>query len=376
MNPKNSSDIPTINGNVSSTVWRPVPPSVTILNESTPLLSQQQRTISLSNDTLQRRKERLGVILLGLSALSFTAMSACVKLSSEKSFGSFEIVFARSIVQLFLSLVTCGIGKINPLGNIGIRRWLLFRALVMSIGLSLFFYSLTTLPLLDATVLFSLGPVFTSIIASIALDERFTSLDTLCSISCLVGVVFVTKPGLFFTFNLVPEKTSHFGIECALLGAIMSAMSYITVRKVGKNIHFLVHSVYFGAISTFISPPGLFLFQKLYLPSDWIPVAYLLLVGVFAFIGQCLLNKGLKLAPTGIGIFTCGSDILFAWMAGSFFFQEYSDSHTIFGSFIIMTMTTLLGLQKLKHRTNRVVTNQAARKRQSRERLPTSMTTS
>ncbi|CAO3599603.1 unnamed protein product [Absidia cylindrospora] len=304
-------------------------------------------------------------------------MTGYAKASSQRKFGSsFEIVFVRSVVQLVLSIAACGLFRIHPLGKPGIRRWLLLRALVMSVGLALFFYSLTVLDLLDATVLFSLGPIFTAVIASIVLDERFTSFDALCSISCLFGVVFVTKPGLFFVYNsvfphLLNNSITQFGIECVCAGAIMSAVSNVLVRKIGKDTHFLVHSVYFGAISSLISLPGWLLFQNMHFPSsgDWTPVLYLLLVGIFAFSGQCLLHQGLKRAPPGLGIIISGSDILFAWIVGMLLFHEYSDGRTLFGSFVILGMTTALGLRKLKNRTILLAANKAARKRLSRERL-------
>ncbi|KAI8342836.1 hypothetical protein BC941DRAFT_413971 [Chlamydoabsidia padenii] len=364
------------NINDRMTVKRPIPSSVTIVNESTPLISQQG-TVSFTlnrHDPHQRNKELAGLIFLVLSALSFTAMTVCVKLASENKIGSFEIVFIRSLVQLVLSLVACGVKRIHPFGKAGCRRWLLLRAFTMSVGLALFFYSLTVLPLVDSTVLFSLGPVFTAVIGSIVLDERFTSYDAMCAISCLFGVFLVTKPGILFVYTrhpMIVSSSSQLGIECVCAGAIMSAFSNVLVRKIGKETHFLVHSVYFGAMSCLISPPGLLVFQKILLPTngDWMIPLVLILVGVFAFVGQCLLNQGLKKAPPALGIIISGSDIVFTWLAGMLVFHEYADGQTLFGSMIILVMTTTLGLHKLKRRTIRSAANKAARKRQSRERL-------
>jgi drug/metabolite transporter (DMT)-like permease len=136
------------------------------------------------------------------------------------------------------------------------------------------------------------------VIGSIVLDERFSSFDALCAISCLFGVIFVTKPGLLFVYGprmmVDGDAAVQLGVECVCAGAIMAAVSNVLVRKIGKDTHFLVHSVYFGALSSLISPPGLLLFQKILLPSDgdWMASLTLLLVGVFAFVGQCLLNQG------------------------------------------------------------------------------------
>jgi drug/metabolite transporter (DMT)-like permease len=87
---------------------------------------------------------------MALSALGFSSMSLFVKLSGA-SFPSFEIVFARSVIQLVLGLFGCYFLGVHPLGDPKVRPWLVFRGLVGSLGLALFFYSITQLPLADAT---------------------------------------------------------------------------------------------------------------------------------------------------------------------------------------------------------------------------------
>ncbi|CAO3608053.1 unnamed protein product [Cunninghamella blakesleeana] len=305
------------NNNNNNNKQRQIPTSVIITNESTPLLSQYDTQIhetimalSLNKtDPLQRRKEIIGLILLILSALSLTAMSAYVKRCNQYSIGLFTIVFSRLVIQLNLSLIACAFLKINPLGKHGIRLWLLQRAFIVSIGLTLFFYSLTMLSLFTATVLFFLGPIFVTILSAIVFEENFNNTEVLYTILSIVGILFVTKPGLIFTYNdnnntisllnYTISSTNHFitqfGIGSALLGALTSAMSFITVRKIGKGVHFLVHSVYFGAVSSLISPLCFFLFQESLLPSsdiNWDIMQNLVFLGLFAFIGQCSLNQG------------------------------------------------------------------------------------
>lgn len=125
-----------------------------VINESTPLLQteqQQQQQQRLHN----AKSEAFGLILMTLSALAFSTMSLFVKLSGA-AFASFEIVASRSIVQAVLGLIGCYMLGINPLGKPGVRKWLFIRGLVGSTGLALFFYSITQLPLADAT-----GKVYT-----------------------------------------------------------------------------------------------------------------------------------------------------------------------------------------------------------------------
>lgn len=142
-----------------------VPTSITIVNESTPLIPKHgqiatpstsntatdAKVLSLSHEPATRKKEIAGLVLLTISSLAFTLSSLFVK-EAGFTISSLEIVFARAIVQCILSLISCIVLRINPLGDKpGTRLWLLLRALIGSLGLILFFYSLVHLSLTEAT---------------------------------------------------------------------------------------------------------------------------------------------------------------------------------------------------------------------------------
>lgn len=125
--------------------------------------------------------------------------------------------------------------------------------------------------------------------------------DGICSVACMIGVVLVSKPQFLFGGNsahnddsaeTISEWKRLFAILCALLGAVMSAVAYVTVRKIGRGAHFLVHVVYFGLVSAVVSPIGMALFQIPVMPHGSYEYSMLLLVGLSAFIGQCFLNQG------------------------------------------------------------------------------------
>jgi drug/metabolite transporter (DMT)-like permease len=83
----------------------------------------------------------------------------------------------------------------------------------------------------------------------------------------------------------------YFAISCSLAAALMSAMAYITVRKVGQQ-HVMVHVVYFGLVSTLLCIPIMFMnLQSFVMPQDK-DVALFVSVGGLAFLGQYFINIG------------------------------------------------------------------------------------
>ncbi|CAO0793567.1 unnamed protein product [Mucor circinelloides] len=331
-------------------------------NESTPLLrNAQQKNQQQQQLQHNKRREIIGLLFMTLSALGFSTMSLFVKLSGT-SFPSFEIVFARSVVQTVFSLLGCAILKVNPLGQPGVRRWLLFRGLAGTLGLCLFFYSITQLPLADATVVFFLGPAFTAILASIVLGEAFTLFDGICSVACMVGVVLVSKPQFLFGHDDqqdvpqdrdISEWQRLFAVLCALVGAMMSAVAYVTVRKIGRGAHYMVHVVYFGLVSIVVAPIGMTVFQTPVMPHGWNEYGMLLLVGLSAFVGQCFLNQGLQMAPAGPGTLMRMNDVVFAFLFGIFILHEYPDIYSISGASIIVLMTSAMGIHKIYSHTKK-----------------------
>ncbi|KAI8149951.1 hypothetical protein BJV82DRAFT_4949 [Fennellomyces sp. T-0311] len=315
---------------------------VDIRDERTPLL---QRPVEHN-----AKSEAFGLILMTLSALAFSTMTLFVKLSGT-SFPSFEIVLARSVIQAALGILGCWWIGINPLGRKGVRKWLTCRGLFGTMGISLFYFSVTQLPLADATVIFFLNPIFTALLAALVLGEPFGWFEGICAALCMVGATLVSKPEFLFGGNdATPDDTTStgrmFAVFCALLGAMMSAFAYITVRKVGKGAHFLVHTVYFGLVSLVVSVPALFMFQEFVVPRGWYEYFMLFTTGTTAFIGQCLLNKGLQLAPAGPGTLMRMNDVVFAFIFGIFILHEYPDIFSVTGTIIIVTMTTAIGLRK------------------------------
>ncbi|GAA5808286.1 hypothetical protein MFLAVUS_001676 [Mucor flavus] len=74
------------------------------------------------------------------------------------------------------------------------------------------------------STVFLLGSAFTTILASIALDETFLLSDSICALSCMTSVALVSKPQF-----ILGDATAEWKRLFTFLGVITFAVAYVTV---------------------------------------------------------------------------------------------------------------------------------------------------
>ncbi|KAG0224562.1 hypothetical protein BGW42_004999 [Actinomortierella wolfii] len=327
------------------------------VSETSPLLQQsagspstEAGVITSDNAAERRKQEARGLVYMTLSALFFSSMSLLVSIAA-KTLPSFELVLFRGIIQTLLGLAACWYLGISPLGDPGVRMLVFWRGLSGSVALALFFYSLSVMPLADATVVFFLGPTFTAILARLVLKEPYTPLDALAGLLTMTGVVLVVKPTALFPSNptegellsqafVLVKQNRLYGTIAGVCGATCTATAYCIVRKLGKRAHSMVHVVYFGAVSCVVSVVGLFTMQGGYVaPKTSLMWGGVLCLGFFSFIGQILLNNGLQLAPVGPGTLMRMNDIVFAFIFQITVQHEHPDLLSYVGATMVIFCT-------------------------------------
>lgn len=318
------------------------------LTEATPLLptrsEEEERRIQK-----QRRDEMKGYILMAASAAGFASGSACVKALAISGIPALEIVFARSILQLSLGLCGCLWYQASPLGPAPwtgiVRRWLLLRGTAGAIGNACFFYAVSVMPLGDATVVFFTGPIFSSLFAYWMLGEPYGWFDKVASLACMLGIVMVLQPSALF--HITGQQDRMYGAASALVGAISGALAICVVRKVGRQVHAMVHVVYFGFVSMVGSSSSMIIlgipFKWPQSTREWVLMG---LVGSFAYCGQVMLNRGLQLAPAGPGMLMRNLDVVIAFILGIWLFSEVPDLLSVLGACAIVGCTMAMGVHK------------------------------
>lgn len=271
----------------------------------------------------------IGIRYMIISALGFSLMAAFVKQASLRGIPVLEIVAARALVSLVLSYIDI---KRQRLPLFGQRKTLLIaRGLVGSLALFCVYYSVTTLPLAEATVLQYLHPMFTAVIALFFLKEHLSRATLICILFSFAGLLCIARPD-FLLANQADDIPS-LALIAALLGALGSAIAYVLVRKLNQTEAPSVIIFYFPLIALPLSL--LFSGNNFVMPqgTDWL---ILLLVGVFTQIGQLGLTKSMQTETAARATAFSYLQVLFAVTIGWFVFGEQPVMLTWIGGSLII----------------------------------------
>lgn len=275
---------------------------------------------------------RPGVRYMAASALAFSVMSALVKAAGER-LPSQEIVLARAVVALVLSWALLRRAGIDPWGHH--RRLLLLRGTFGFLGLLCVFYSLTHLPLAEATVIQYLHPVFTGILAGLVLGERGGRTLAVGVALSVAGVVAVAKPAALLGGS---STLPPLALAAALGGAFFSACAYVLVRRLAATEHPLVIVFYFPLVAAPASIPAVL---PVWVWPEGIEWLLLLGVGVATQLGQVALTHGMRHEPAGRATALSYLQVAFAALWGALFFGELPDAWTALGALLILGGTAL-----------------------------------
>lgn len=274
-----------------------------------------------------------GLRYMVTGAFFFSVMSLLVKLAGQRV-PSQEIVLARSLIMALISWAALRRRGISPLGTR--RRLLVLRGLLGFGALSCFYYAIVHLPLADATVIQYTNPAFAAVLAVFVLGERMRRREVVCVGLSLAGVLLVARPAFVFggSAGLDPIAAA-----VALLGALLSAAAYVTVRRLAGE-HHLVVIFYFAVISSIGAVPGTLASFVMPGAAD---LALLAAVGITTQLGQVFMTRGLHLERAGRATAVTLIQIVFAAIWGAIFFSQIPGPLGLVGAALVIAGVLLLG---------------------------------
>jgi drug/metabolite transporter (DMT)-like permease len=266
-----------------------------------------------------------GVRYMAGSALFFSLMSLFVKLSGER-LPTMQIVLARYVVMLVATTWMVRRAGISVRGTD--RRSLIGRSVTGFLALTLFYFAITRLPLGDVTTIHFVSPVFTALIAALALKERTGSKVAIGMGFSLFGVLLVAQPSFLFGGQGLDQTA----VGAGLIAALLSATAYVFVRKLRATDHPYVVIFWFSAIGLVLSLPIAAPSLIMPTPREWL---LLLGVGLTTQVAQVFLTRGLHLEAAGKATSIGYLQIIFAFTWGALVFGDMPGLLNLTGAAII-----------------------------------------
>ena len=281
---------------------------------------------------LEENLKSLEKFNLVFASFFFSLMTVCVKNINQR-IPIYELVFFRSLLSLIITLSIIKIRNINPWGNN--KLLLILRGLLGTSALVCIFYAIRNMPLSISTIIQYTYPIFISLFACIFINEKITKNIVFALIVGWLGILLILNTTQLSNINVEIDRLSIF---VAFLGAIFTALAYVTVKKLSFTEDVYVIIEYFPLVSFIILLPIVF--------YNWItPNVYELLwiigIGLFTQLGQTFLTIGLKNLPASEASSINYLQVIFASIWGFLFFSEIININFIFGSLMVLLGTII-----------------------------------
>lgn len=304
-------------------------------------------------------KETYSCLILILSAFLYSVMGVFIKFATASSIPAIEQVFFRGVFQsiLVVGAMTCydsdedsGMLLKQPFGATRVRRFVIARGMVGGLGFVLYYYTMSVLPIGDATALLSLNPIITALASVLFLGENLHPSYILAAVASAVGSVLIARPS--FLFDNLNEDGAHsnktLGYTTALLGTCCGSIVFILVRKAGKvgvhTLQLLFAWCFFGVLYSSLSMIGI----DFVAPQTRVAWLYLLGICVFGSTGHFFLNYAGRFAPATLTSIIRSSGIVWAYAWEILVFEQKPNPMTILGAVMIFVAVIVVTTSRKK----------------------------
>ena len=276
-----------------------------------------------------------GFIFLLLAEFCFATATVFAKfITNSSAIPAIEITFFRFFIGFFLSLFYIRSGHISMKPH----RWslVIWRAILSTAALILFFYSVQYTSVTNANMLNMTYPVFIFMVAPLFWRQKIKAMAVLYLFLTMTGIYLVIRPD-FTSINP--------GDVLGLLSGIVAAFAVITLSMAREHDSTVIIVFYLMAIG-FITN-GLAMIPVFTLPKG-IQYFHLIASGVFGATGQVLLTMGYKSINAKDGSMISSSRIVFAALLGFLIFSEPLSLSIIAGG--LMIVGAIIGAGRLNYR--------------------------
>jgi len=269
-----------------------------------------------------------GAIWMLATGLSFVAVTAIVK-----HIGGGVPPAEAAFLRYALGLVFL-IPMLRPLfkANLQPRQVILFgwRGAVHSIGVILWFFAMTKIPIADVTAMNYLSPVYVTIGAALFYGEKLAFRRILAIVAALIGALIILRPGF---------REVSIGHIAMLFTAVLFAASYLIAKRMADEVSPVVVVAMLSLTVTIGLAP--FAYAQWVTPT-LAQVGWLFLVAVFATIGHLTMTLAFRAAPITATQPVTFLQLVWAATLGAVVFGEPVDGWVVLGGLVVLTSVSFI----------------------------------
>lgn len=278
--------------------------------------------------------------LLGIALMLIAVATLASKDGLAKSFldqvGPVQMIWIQFVgTFLFMALITLPrygrrVFQVTPLPGQFVRGAL------NSTAIASLYWSLTYIPLADATAMFMFAPAVVTLFSPVLLGERLGVRRIAAVAIGFLGVVTILKPGF---------SGDPIGYYIGLMSGILMGGYFIANRKLAgaqPPLLNVTHNALMGAIA--LTP----FFHVFWQPIPATAAPFLIALVAFAVVGQGLLITSFNYAPAVVLSPYAYAFIIFATLIGYFVFGDIPDVFTWIGMGLIFCSGVYIAVREIQ----------------------------
>ena len=285
--------------------------------------------------SVSQKSQLIGILLLVIAMAMFSSKDTLVKLM-DGYYSPVVVMWAQmSFASLFFTpIISVKYGPDSLWPKTPLLQ--IMRATSVVTGIGMFYWSISLIPLAEATAITFVAPLITTSLSPVMLNEKIGLRRWTAVLIGFVGILIVLRP----EFN-----GDRLGYLIAFGAGIMIGVFYAFNRLLAGEAPPLVNQTYSSIIGALLLTPFIF--------SVWVPLRSEDMVLILSFcaiaaLGQtCLFSSFLHGEASILAPLTL-SQIVFATLFGYLFFNEFPDNVSILGIIIVISSAVYIAIRETR----------------------------
>ena len=231
------------------------------------------------------------------------------------------------------------------------EQWtvVLLRSFFGTLHVSLFFTSLSLIPLGDAISIFFISPLLSTILAHVVLGEAITPLDAVAYLVSILAALLVTRsyPSLLGVIDNFSGHGRVLGCSLAVGSALAEAVASVAARKASASVPTMISVLSEGLFGMVVSALGGGYLGRIEGQSKWVVIFGACSLGPFTFAGQVGWTMGLKYFDVGRALVMLNLNLPFICL-NDWYRGEQLPWLVLVGSGIIICTSVMVAMQQMQ----------------------------